>query len=83
MAATVVLLSIGILWVASGAVGPMVDGAVKGLGNVVSSIGNVVASPDATEPPATHRIPIESATTVAAIAALIGSGSARRRSTRR
>jgi len=57
MAATVVLLSIGILWVASGAVGPMVDGAVKGLGNVVSSIGNVVASPNATEPPAIADAP--------------------------
>jgi len=57
LAATVVLLSMGILWVASGAVGPMVDGAVKGLGNVVSSIGNVVASPDATEPPAIADAP--------------------------
>ena len=36
-----------------------------------------------TAPLATHRMPIESRTTVAANAALIGSGSARRRSTRR
>ncbi len=57
MAASVVLLSLGILWVASGAVGPLVDNAVKGLGNVVSSIGNVVASPDATQAPAIADAP--------------------------
>jgi hypothetical protein len=57
MAASVVLLSMGILWVASGAVGPAVGGAVKGLGEVVSSIGNVVSSPAATEPPAIADAP--------------------------
>jgi hypothetical protein len=57
MAASVVVLSLGILWVASGAVGPVVNGAVKGLGNVVSSIGNVVSSPDPTTPPAIADAP--------------------------
>jgi hypothetical protein len=57
MAASVVVLSVGILWVASGAVGPAVNGAVNGLGNVVSSIGNVVSSPDPTTPPAVADAP--------------------------
>ncbi|HEY3335771.1 MAG TPA: hypothetical protein VGK16_11115 [Candidatus Limnocylindrales bacterium] len=57
MAASVLLLSLGVLWVASGAVGPMVDGAARGLGNVVSSIGNAVSSPAPTAPPAIADAP--------------------------
>ena len=51
MAASIVLLSLGIVWVASGAVGPAVDGAVRGLGGFVNSVGSVVASPAPTPPP--------------------------------
>jgi Glucodextranase, domain B len=57
LAASVVLLSMGILWVASSAVGPMVNAALTGLGEVVSSIGNVVSSPEPTEPPAIATAP--------------------------
>ena len=57
MAASVMLLSIGILWVASGAVGPVVDAAVSGLGGVVRSIGNAVSSPEPTPPPAIADAP--------------------------
>ena len=51
MAASIALLSLGIVWVASGAVGPAVDGAVRGLGGFVNSVGSVVASPAPTPPP--------------------------------
>lgn len=58
MAVSVVLLSFGVLWVASGAVGPVVDGAVRGIGGLVNSVGNVVSSPAATEAPATSDSPV-------------------------
>jgi hypothetical protein len=57
MAASVILLSMGVVWVASGAVGPAVDGAVRGLGGFVNSVGSVVASPDMTPPPSTADAP--------------------------
>ena len=57
MAASIALLSLGIVWVASGAVGPAVDGAVRGLGGFVNSVGNVVASPAPTPPPSIADAP--------------------------
>jgi len=51
MAVSVALLSIGILWVASGSVGPLVTGVVSGFGGLVNSVGNVVSSPESTAPP--------------------------------
>lgn len=58
MAVSVVLLSFGVLWVASGAVGPIVDGAVRGIGGLVNSVGNVVSSPKPTDAPATSDSPV-------------------------
>jgi hypothetical protein len=57
MAASIALLSLGIVWVASGAVGPAVDGAVRGLGGFVNSVSNVVASPAPTPPPSIADAP--------------------------
>ena len=57
MAASIALLSLGMVWVASGAVGPAVDGAVRGIGGFVNSVGNVVASPEPTLPPTIAEAP--------------------------
>ena len=57
LAAAVVLLSVGVLSVASGAVGPMASGIVKGFGGFVDSVGNVVSSPEPTAPPAIADAP--------------------------
>jgi hypothetical protein len=57
MVASIALLSLGIVWVASGAVGPAVDGAVRGLGGFVSSVGNVVSSPEPTTAPLIPEAP--------------------------
>jgi hypothetical protein len=51
MAASVAVLSLAILWIASGAVGPAVDGAVKGVGSFVNSVGSIVSSPEPTSAP--------------------------------
>jgi hypothetical protein len=58
MVASIALLSLGIVWVASGAVGPAVDGAVRGLGGFVNSVGNVVSSPEPTAPPLIPDAPV-------------------------
>ncbi|HEX5828095.1 MAG TPA: Ig-like domain-containing protein [Candidatus Limnocylindrales bacterium] len=57
MAASVALLSIAILWIASGAVGPAVEGAVRGVGSFVGSITTVVSSPEPTAAPAIADAP--------------------------
>ena len=57
MAVSIALLSLGIVWVASGAVGPAVDGAVRGLGGFVNSVGNVVSSPEPTTAPLIAEAP--------------------------
>jgi hypothetical protein len=57
MAVSIALLSLGIVWVASGAVGPAVDGAVRGLGGFVNSVGNVVSSPAPTTAPLIPEAP--------------------------
>jgi hypothetical protein len=57
MAASVGVLSLAILWIASGAVGPAVDGAVRGIGGLVTTVGNVVSSPEPTGAPAIADAP--------------------------
>ncbi|HKF84972.1 MAG TPA: hypothetical protein VKB30_04240 [Candidatus Limnocylindrales bacterium] len=57
MAASIALLSLGIVWVASGAVGPAMDGAVRGVGGFVSSVGSAVSSPEPTSAPAIADAP--------------------------
>ena len=57
MAASIALLSLGIVWVASGAVGPAVDGVVRGFGGFVNSVGSAVASPAPTPPPSIADAP--------------------------
>ena len=51
MAASVAVLSIAILLVAGGAVGPAVAGAVHGIGGLVTTVGKAVASPSPTGAP--------------------------------
>jgi hypothetical protein len=51
LAAAVVLLSVGVLSVASGAVGPMASGIANGVSGIVDSVGDAVSSPASTAPP--------------------------------
>jgi Glucodextranase, domain B len=51
LALAVVALSLGVLWVASGSVGPVIAAAVRGFGGLVTSLGAVVSSPDPTAAP--------------------------------
>jgi len=51
LVAVIVSLGAGVLWVASGAVGPVISTAVRGFGSVITSIGTVVASPEPTTAP--------------------------------
>ncbi len=57
LAAAVVLLSVGVLSVASGAVGPVASGIVTGVSGLVDTVGNVVSSPAPTAPPAIADAP--------------------------
>lgn len=57
MGLSVLMLSAGILWIASGAVGPFVTGLASGFGGFVNSVGNIVASPQATAPPSIADAP--------------------------
>jgi hypothetical protein len=57
MGASLALLSMAILWVASGAVGPAVDGAVRGFGGFVNSVGTIVSSPEPTSAPSIADAP--------------------------
>ncbi len=56
--AVIVSLGIGVTWVASGAVGPVISTAVRGFGTVITSIGAVVASPEPTTAPLIADAPI-------------------------
>ncbi len=51
LAIAVAALSLGVLWVASGSVGPVIASAVHGFGSFVASIGSAVSSPDPTAAP--------------------------------
>jgi Glucodextranase, domain B len=53
----IVAMGAGILWVASGSVGPVVASAVRGFGGFLSSIGNAVSSPAPTDAPAIADAP--------------------------
>ena len=58
LAAGVVALGIGVLWIASGAFGPFVAGVVSGFGGFVDTLGAVVASAPPTEAPPTSDAPV-------------------------
>ena len=58
LAAGVVALGIGVLWIASGAFGPFVTGVVSGFGGFVDTIGSVVASAPPTAAPPTSDAPV-------------------------
>jgi Glucodextranase, domain B len=51
LVAAIVALSAGVLWVASGSVGPVVASAVSGIGNVVESITTIGGTPKPSEAP--------------------------------
>jgi hypothetical protein len=57
LGALVVALGMGVLWVASGSVGPAVASAVKGFGNVVESIVAVGGTPEPSETPMIAEAP--------------------------
>ena len=57
LAATVLALGLGILWFASGTVGPAVGGMVSGFGGFVNTVGAVVGSAPPTAPPQTSDAP--------------------------
>lgn len=57
LAAAVVLLSVGVLSMASGAAGPVTSGIVDGIGRIVDSVGSAVSSPAPTAPPAIADAP--------------------------
>ncbi len=58
LAAAIVALGAGVLWVASGSVGPVVASAVRGLGDMVESLGSVVSTPSPTVAPRIAEAPI-------------------------
>ena len=58
MGVSVALLSLAILWAASGMVGPLVGSAVHGFGTFVSSVGSIVSSPAPTSAPALAAAPV-------------------------
>ena len=57
LAAAVVALGIGVLWVASGAFGPFVSGVVSGFGGLVDTVGAAVGSVPPTQAPPTSDAP--------------------------
>ena len=57
LAAAVVALGIGVLWVASGAFGPFVSGVVSGFGGLVDTVGAAVGSAPPTQAPPTSDAP--------------------------
>jgi hypothetical protein len=58
LAVAVVALSVGMLWAATGAVGPVASGIVSGFGGFISTVSNVVSSPEATAAPAVADAPV-------------------------
>ncbi len=58
LAAGVVALGIGVLWIASGAFGPFVTGVVSGFGGLVQTVGAAVGSAPPTEAPPTSDAPV-------------------------
>jgi hypothetical protein len=56
-AAGIAALCVGILWIASGAVGPFVTGVLSGFGGFVDTMGAVVGSAPPTEAPPTSDAP--------------------------
>ena len=58
LAAGVVALGIGVLWIASGAFGPFVTGVVSGFGGFVQTVGAAVGSAPPTEAPPTSDAPV-------------------------
>jgi hypothetical protein len=57
LAAAIAVLGLGVLWVGSGAVGPVLASAVRGLGDAIQSIGSAVSSPEPTPTPLIAQAP--------------------------
>lgn len=58
LAVAIASLGLASLWVASRAVGPVVDAAVHGFGDLIASVGTVIGSPEPTVTPAVAAAPV-------------------------
>ena len=58
LALSIVLLSVGILWTATGAVGPIASTLANGFGGFVSTVTSVVSSPSPTDVPTLPDAPV-------------------------
>ncbi|HEY2887789.1 MAG TPA: Ig-like domain-containing protein [Candidatus Limnocylindrales bacterium] len=57
LAAAVLVLGIGVLWIANGVVGPVVAGVANGIGGLVNTVGEAVGSAPPTAAPVTSDAP--------------------------